>query len=59
LERGLFVWLRPFLGKLEPFVRALPVDQRGGQARDWVAQHRIEGRTNPGIDAPLQLQQSQ
>ena len=35
------------------------VDQRGGQARDRVAQHRIEGRTKPGIDAPLQLQQPQ
>ena len=59
LERRLFVRLHLFLGDLQSFVRALPVDQRGGRARDRIAQHRIEGRTNPGIDAPLQLQQSQ
>ena len=59
LGHRFFVRLDPFLGELQSFVRALPVDQCGGQARDRIAQQRIEGRTHPGVDASLELQQPQ
>ena len=55
VDELLFVGQRLLLGELQAFVDALPVDQRGDEARERVAQHGIEGRAEEGIEAALDL----
>jgi len=49
------VTVRAFLGDLQAFVGALPVDQGRYQSRDRIAEHRAERRAHKRIKPAFQM----
>ena len=45
------------LGDSQTFVRSIAIDQLGRQARDAIAQERVESRPKPGIDPAFEMEE--